>query len=102
MRSPDIVAVEEVQDNDGATDSAEDGRDADLDEVHRKGRGGRRAGATRSRRSTRRTARTAGQPGGNIRVGFLYRTDRGLSFVARPGGTATSATQVVDGPQAPS
>ena len=36
-----------------------------------------------------------GQPGGNIRVVFLYRTDRGLSFVDRPGGTSTSATTVV-------
>ena len=26
-----------------------------------------------------------GEPGGNIRVGFLFRTDRGLSFVDRPG-----------------
>ena len=42
-----------------------------------------------------------GQPGGNIRVGFLYRTDRGLAFVDRPGGTATNATEVVDGPSGP-
>ena len=27
-----------------------------------------------------------GEPGGNIRVGFLFRTDRGLRFVDRPGG----------------
>ena len=27
-----------------------------------------------------------GEPGGNIRVGFLFRTDRGLAFVDRPGG----------------
>jgi hypothetical protein len=36
-----------------------------------------------------------GAPGGNIRVGFLFRTDRGLRFVDRPGGDATTATQVV-------
>ena len=29
-----------------------------------------------------------GQLGGNIRVGFVFRTDRGLSFVDRPGGDA--------------
>ena len=29
-----------------------------------------------------------GEPGGNIRVGFLFRTDRGLAFVDRPGGDA--------------
>ena len=39
-----------------------------------------------------------GEPGGNIRVGFIFRTDRGLSFVDRPGGTATAATGVVAGP----
>ncbi len=36
-----------------------------------------------------------GEPGGNIRVAFLFRTDRGLAFVDRPGGTATAATTVV-------
>ena len=35
-----------------------------------------------------------GQPGGNIRVGFLFRTDRGLEFVDRPGGTPTTANDV--------
>ena len=35
-----------------------------------------------------------GQPGGNIRVGFLFRTDRGLAFVDRPGGTSTTARPV--------
>jgi uncharacterized protein len=37
-----------------------------------------------------------GAPGGNIRVGFLFRTDRGLEFVDRPGGTSTNPTGVVD------
>ena len=36
-----------------------------------------------------------GEPGGNIRVGFLFRTDRGLAFVDRAGGDATTATSVV-------
>jgi predicted extracellular nuclease len=35
-----------------------------------------------------------GQPGGNIRVGFLFRTDRGLSFVDRGAGDATTPTGV--------
>jgi uncharacterized protein len=35
-----------------------------------------------------------GEPGGNIRVGFLFRGDRGLSFIDRPGGTPTAATTV--------
>src|SRR2546425_1789521 len=42
-----------------------------------------------------------GEPGGNIRVGFLFRTDRGLAFVDRPGGTSTSAVNVVSGSTGP-
>jgi predicted extracellular nuclease len=42
-----------------------------------------------------------GEPGGNIRVGFLFRTDRGLRFIDRPGGTATAATTVVAGGSGP-
>ncbi|MPZ71585.1 MAG: hypothetical protein GEU71_19025, partial [Actinobacteria bacterium] len=42
-----------------------------------------------------------GQPGGNIRVGYLYREDRGLEFVSRPGGDATTATEIVAGPDGP-
>ncbi len=33
-----------------------------------------------------------GETGGNIRVGFLYRIDRGLAFVSRPGGDALTGT----------
>src|SRR5262249_27512226 len=32
-----------------------------------------------------------GAPGGNIRQGFLFRTDRGLSFLDRPRANATTA-----------
>ncbi len=42
-----------------------------------------------------------GQPGGNIRVGFIFRTDRGLAFVDRPGGDSTTPTTVVAGPGGP-
>ena len=39
-----------------------------------------------------------GEPGGNIRVGFLFRTDRGLAFIDRAGGCSTCATTVASGP----
>jgi hypothetical protein len=39
-----------------------------------------------------------GEPGGNIRVGFLFRTDRGLAFTDRAGGCSTCATTVASGP----
>jgi predicted extracellular nuclease len=35
-----------------------------------------------------------GQPGGNIRVGFVFRTDRGLEFVDRPGAGAITPNAV--------
>ncbi len=37
-----------------------------------------------------------GEPGGNIRVGYLFNPAR-VSFVDRAGGTSTSSTTVVDG-----
>ena len=42
-----------------------------------------------------------GEPGGNIRVGFLFRTDRGLAFVDRPGGDSTTPIAVVERPERP-
>ena len=42
------------------------------------------------------------EPGANIRVGFLIRTDRGLTFVDRPGGGPTTRVSVVSGPNGPS
>ena len=41
---------------------------------------------TSSARSTRSTTRTAASPAATFASGFLFRTDRGLSFVDRPGG----------------
>jgi len=42
-----------------------------------------------------------GEPGGNIRVGFLFRTDRGLEFIDRPGGDSTTSVTVVERPSGP-
>jgi predicted extracellular nuclease len=94
LEAPDVVAVEEIQDDNGATN------DAVVD-----------AGVTFSRLITAIQGaggpsydfrqidpvddQDGGEPGGNIRVGFLFRTDRGLSFIDRPGGTSTAATTVV-------
>jgi predicted extracellular nuclease len=95
MRAPDIVAVEEIQDNDGATNSAVTAANLTWErliaEVAAAG------GPTYDYRQIDPVDdQDGGQPGGNIRVGFLFRTDRGLSFVDRPGGTPTSAVGVVE------
>jgi hypothetical protein len=42
-----------------------------------------------------------GQEGGNIRQGFLYRTDRGLAFIDRGAAGATTANAVLDNGGAP-
>jgi uncharacterized protein len=42
-----------------------------------------------------------GEPGGNIRVGFLFRADRGVEFIDRPGGGSMTPTTVVAHPSGP-
>ncbi|HEV8421649.1 MAG TPA: endonuclease/exonuclease/phosphatase family protein, partial [Actinomycetota bacterium] len=42
-----------------------------------------------------------GEPGGTIRVGFLFRTDREVEFIDRPGGDATTPTAVIATPSGP-
>jgi hypothetical protein len=93
LQAPDLIAIEEIQDDDGATDSlvvdasvtwgmliaaieAAGGPHYDFREIDPV------------------DDQDGGQPGGNIRVGFLFRTDRGLAFVDRPGGDATTPTSV--------
>jgi predicted extracellular nuclease len=97
LKAPDLLALEEVQDNDGPTNSAVVAADQTIAKLTAAitAAGGR---PTRSGRSIPPTTRTAGSRG-NIRCVLLYRTDRGLSFVDRPGGTATlnSAVQNVGG-----
>jgi predicted extracellular nuclease len=94
LASPDIVAVEEVQDNNGATNDAVVAADQTyallIEAVVRAG------GPRYSFRQVDPTDDAdGGEPGGNIRVGFLFRTDRGLSFVDRPGGDAVTPVGVV-------
>jgi predicted extracellular nuclease len=97
MQAPDIVAVEEIQDNDGATNSAV--TDASLTWNRLIASIEAVGGPTYDYRQIDPVDdQDGGQPGGNIRVGFLFRTDRGLEFVDRPGGTATNSTEVVDTP----
>jgi predicted extracellular nuclease len=94
LKAPDILAVEEVQDNNGPTNDAV----TDADVTFRTLIAAIRAagGPTYDFRQINPVDdQDGGEPGGNIRVGFLFRTDRGLGFVDRPGGTPTAATTVV-------
>ncbi|HEV8648752.1 MAG TPA: endonuclease/exonuclease/phosphatase family protein [Actinomycetes bacterium] len=100
LRSPDLLAIEEVQDNDGAANSSITDASVTwrllIDAIRAAG-----GPAYQYRQIDPVDDQDGGQPGGNIRVGFLFRTDRGLSFVDRPGGDATTATTVVDQPAGP-
>jgi predicted extracellular nuclease len=94
LSSPDLVALEEVQDNTGPANDGTVAANVTLDRFVAavQAAGGP---AYQYREIDPTNNADGGEPGGNIRVAFLYRTDRGLSFVDRPGGTATAATAVV-------
>ncbi|WP_222853310.1 lamin tail domain-containing protein [Fodinicola acaciae] len=99
LRAPDLLAIEEIQDNNGP------------------GKGGVAADQTWARfiaaikaaggpaydyRQIDPVNNTdGGQPDGNIRQGFLFRTDRGLRFVDRPGGDSTTPVTVTGRAGAP-
>jgi predicted extracellular nuclease len=94
LRSPDLVSIEEVQDNNGPVDDTTTDATLTYRELIE---AIRVAGGPdyEFRQIDPVDGQDGGEPGGNIRVGFLFRTDRGLSFVDRPGGTPTSSTTVV-------
>lgn len=100
LRSPDILALEEIQDNNGAVNDAVVDASVTLgtlrDAVVAAG-----GPAYAWRLINPVDDQDGGEPGGNIRQAFFFRTDRGLSFVDRPGGTSTSSTLVVLGPDGP-
>jgi len=100
LASPDILSLEEVQDNNGAiNDEVVDATttyDTLIAAIQAEG------GPPYSFRQIDPVDdQDGGEPGGNIRVGFLFRTDRGLSFVDRPGGDSTTATSVFNVSGAP-
>ncbi|MFJ4470349.1 endonuclease/exonuclease/phosphatase family protein [Streptomyces sp. NPDC089424] len=92
LRSPDIVSLEEIQDNNGATNDgtvAADGTLAKLiDAIVAAG------GPAYEWRSVDPVNNAdGGEPGGNIRQAFLFNPER-VSFTDRAGGDATTAVGV--------
>jgi predicted extracellular nuclease len=100
LLSPDILTLEEIQDNNGATnDSVVDASETFNKLIASIVAAG---GPTYDfRQINPADDQDGGEPGGNIRVGLLFRTDRGVSFVDRPGGDATTPTTIVNGPDGP-
>ncbi|MFH9491663.1 endonuclease/exonuclease/phosphatase family protein [Streptomyces halstedii] len=93
LSSPDIVSLEEIQDDNGAVNDGTVGSEATLkrfaDAI---------VAAGGPRYSWRYVApknnKDGGEPGGNIRNVFLFNPKR-VSFVDRAGGDATTAVQAV-------
>jgi hypothetical protein len=100
LRSPDLVAIEEIQDNNGAVnDSATDASvtwNALIAAIQAAG-----GPVYDYRQIDPVDDQDGGEPGGNIRVGFLFRTDRDLEFIDRPGGDSTTPVNIVDRPSGP-
>jgi predicted extracellular nuclease len=97
LRSPDLIGIEEMQDDSGATNNgivtAQLGWERLVAAIVSAG------GPVYEFRSIDPVNNAdGGAPGSNIRVGFLFRTDRGLEFVDRPGGSATADTDAVATP----
>ncbi|WP_427893905.1 lamin tail domain-containing protein [Kribbella sp. GL6] len=94
LASPDILGLEEVQDNDGAVNSGTTAADKTLNmltaAILKAG------GPTYAWKQIDPVNNAeGGEPGGNIRVAFMYRTDKPLTFVDTPGGGSTTATTIV-------
>ncbi|MEU5107899.1 MULTISPECIES: lamin tail domain-containing protein [unclassified Streptomyces] len=93
LATPDIVSLEEIQDNNGAKDDGTVAADKTIaqfiDAIKAAG------GPTYDWRSVDPVNdQDGGEPGGNIRNVFLFNPQR-VSFVDRPGGDATTAVEVV-------
>jgi predicted extracellular nuclease len=100
LQSPDLLAIEEIQDNNGATNDAVTDASVTWNTLIAaiQAAGGP---VYEFRQIDPVDDQDGGEPGGNIRVGFLFRTDRGLSFIDRPGGDSTTPTSVIDTPSGP-
>ncbi|MFI1828523.1 endonuclease/exonuclease/phosphatase family protein [Streptomyces sp. NPDC020412] len=93
LASPDVLALEEIQDNTGAKN---DGTVAADQTVRKFVDAIRAAGgpAYEWRGVDPENNKDGGEPGGNIRQVFLFNPER-VSFTDRPGADATTATGVV-------
>lgn len=92
LQSPDIVALEEIQDNDGATNDGTVAADQTvkklIDAIAAAG-----GPAYEWRSIDPVNLADGGEPGGNIRQVFLFNPER-VSFTDRAGGDATTAAGV--------
>ena len=92
LRSPDVVALEEIQDNSGATDDGTVAADQTLkkltDAISAAG-----GPAYQWREIDPVNDKDGGEPGGNIRQAFLFNPAR-VGFTDIPGGDSTTAVGI--------
>ncbi|MEV0776056.1 endonuclease/exonuclease/phosphatase family protein [Streptomyces sp. NPDC050428] len=93
LSSPDILALEEIQDDNGAKDDGIVSADATIAKFKAAivAAGGP---AYEARTIDPENKTDGGEPGGNIRQVFLFNPER-VSFTDRAGGDATTATEAV-------
>ncbi|WP_332874621.1 endonuclease/exonuclease/phosphatase family protein [Lentzea terrae] len=93
LRSPDVVVLEEIQDNNGTVNDGTVAADQTLQKLSDAvvAKGGPRY---QWRQIDPENGKDGGQPGGNIRVGFFFNPQR-VSFVDRPGGDFKTPVEVV-------
>jgi uncharacterized protein len=103
LLAPDIIGIEEVQDNDGVAGGTGSTVVDATTSWTRLVSAIQAAGGPlyQYRQIDPVDDQDGGAPGGNIRVGFLFRTDTGVKFVDRPGGSPTTETTIVGKPHAP-
>ncbi len=95
LKSPDIIALQEIQDNNGALNT--DNSSADLtyqkiiDAIVKAG-----GPVYQAVDIAPEPNKDGGEPGGNIRVGFLFREDTGIELISKPTGSAKEAVNVID------
>lgn len=96
LQAPDIIGLQEIQDNSGETnDGVVDATATCTTLIAAIQTAG---GPTYEFCDVSpEDGKDGGAPGGNIRVGFLFRTDRGLTFVDRHGAVATTTVTVTMG-----
>ena len=95
MQSPDIIAIEEIQDNSGTTNDGTVAANTTwttlITAITTAG------GPTYQYRQIDQVNNAdGGATGGNIRQGFLYHIDRGLAFVDRGSATAITVNSVIN------
>lgn len=92
LNEPDIIALEEIADNEGTKESGVDASknyNSIIKEINNSG-----GHNYKFINIDPENNKDGGLPGSNIRVGILYRTDRGLKFDGIDGGNATASTKI--------